>query len=154
MTDAASQQWVLMTPHHSGLLLELESVCFGEQGVLNTSMVDTLLSSLTVFGYFLQDSTGNVIGAILFQIVGEEGELLTLMVHPRERGHGFGEKILRYGMKELFSRQVLELFLEVRPSNAAAQKLYAKLGGEVVGQRRRYYADGEDADVYKFNLPL
>ena len=36
--------------------------------------------------------------------------------------------------------------LEVRMSNRAAQKLYAKLGFVEVGERRRYYNDnGEDA---------
>ena len=37
------------------------------------------------------------------------------------------------------------VLLEVRASNLAAQALYARLGFERVGLRKRYYADGEDA---------
>jgi ribosomal-protein-alanine N-acetyltransferase len=38
-----------------------------------------------------------------------------------------------------------EAFLEVKASNKGAQRLYAKLGFEEVGRRRRYYSDGSDA---------
>ena len=36
-------------------------------------------------------------------------------------------------------------FLEVRASNAAACRLYSKMGFEEVGIRKGYYSDGEDA---------
>ena len=34
--------------------------------------------------------------------------------------------------------------LEVRAGNIPAQRLYEKLGFEIVGRRRHYYRDGED----------
>ena len=34
--------------------------------------------------------------------------------------------------------------LEVRASNMPAQRLYEKLGFDIVGRRRHYYRDGED----------
>lgn len=37
------------------------------------------------------------------------------------------------------------VLLEVRASNKPAQRLYASLGFERVGVRKRYYGDGEDA---------
>lgn len=37
------------------------------------------------------------------------------------------------------------VLLEVRASNQPAQQLYASLGFECVGLRKKYYGDGEDA---------
>lgn len=42
-----------------------------------------------------------------------------------------------------------EFFLEVRVSNEAAIRLYESLGMQRVQVRKRYYADGEDALVFK-----
>jgi ribosomal-protein-alanine N-acetyltransferase len=47
---------------------------------------------------------------------------------------------------------VTAVFLEVRPSNCAAQRLYRRLGFAVVGERRNYYANGESALVMKNEL--
>ena len=50
-----------------------------------------------------------------------------------------------------------EAFLEVRPSNLAAIRLYQRLGFEQIGIRRGYYQapDGrKDAIVLKLNLRL
>jgi ribosomal-protein-alanine N-acetyltransferase len=51
-------------------------------------------------------------------------------------------------------RGIRELFLEVRPSNPGAQRLYARFGFEVVGRRRHYYVDpAEDAIVMRRLIP-
>jgi ribosomal-protein-alanine N-acetyltransferase len=42
-------------------------------------------------------------------------------------------------------RGMRDVFLEVRISNQAAQKLYEKFGFSVLNKRTRYYPDGEDA---------
>jgi ribosomal-protein-alanine N-acetyltransferase len=44
------------------------------------------------------------------------------------------------------------LFLEVRPSNVAAVRMYERAGFTHVRRRRRYYEDGEDADVMALTL--
>ena len=40
----------------------------------------------------------------------------------------------------------------MRASNGAARALYAGCGFEEVGERRRYYADGEDAVIMTLAL--
>ncbi|HIC84976.1 MAG TPA: GNAT family N-acetyltransferase, partial [Desulfobacterales bacterium] len=48
---------------------------------------------------------------------------------------------------------VKEIWLEVRPSNGAAIKLYEKQGFQVKGRRQKYYTDtGEDALVMALRI--
>jgi ribosomal protein S18 acetylase RimI-like enzyme len=42
--------------------------------------------------------------------------------------------------------------LEVRAANAGARKLYEELGFRDVGERRAYYADGENARLYAYEF--
>ncbi|MBF0443725.1 MAG: GNAT family N-acetyltransferase, partial [Oligoflexales bacterium] len=44
---------------------------------------------------------------------------------------------------------ITELFLEVRPSNKSALKLYQSFGFIKVSIRKKYYSDGEDALILK-----
>lgn len=84
--------------------------------------------------------------------VGEEAEIATLAVAQNARGQGLGETVMRDLVSRLRARGVREIFLEVRPSNEQAQKLYQKLGFVQVGERANYYADGESALVLKKTL--
>jgi ribosomal protein S18 acetylase RimI-like enzyme len=47
---------------------------------------------------------------------------------------------------------VKDVFLEVRRSNIAANRLYKALGFEEVGIRRGYYENGENAIVMHYEL--
>ena len=50
-------------------------------------------------------------------------------------------------MKECAARELKKLFLEVRESNLPAISLYEKYGFIKISQRKKYYKDGENADV-------
>ena len=68
---------------------------------------------------------------------------------------GFGRRLLEHLMERAAAGGVNEAFLEVRPSNLAAIRLYQRLGFEQIGIRRGYYQapDGrEDAIVLKLML--
>ena len=65
---------------------------------------------------------------------------------------GFGRRLLEHLLERAAAAGIGEAFLEVRPSNLAAIRLYQRLGFEQIGIRRGYYqaADGrEDAIVLK-----
>ena len=78
-----------------------------------------------------------------------EAELLRIAVDPAHRGHGLGRALLEACQRELAEEGLVQLFLEVRPSNAAAIRLYRACGWEPCGLRLRYYTDGEDAVLYQ-----
>lgn len=81
--------------------------------------------------------------------VGDEGEIATFAVDEAMRGQGVGDAILKELLAQCTSRSAHTVFLEVRQSNVAAQRLYGRFGFETVGQRHNYYADGETALIMK-----
>lgn len=77
----------------------------------------------------------------------EEGHVITVAVEPQHQGRGIG-RLLLHGLVDLGRREAMRsLTLEVRRSNAPAQGLYRLYGFWPVGERLRYYDDGEDAVI-------
>ncbi len=82
-----------------------------------------------------------------------EGEIATLAVDTERRRLGVGGLLLDSAIQEARLRGVRDLYLEVRDSNAAAQKLYASRGFLEIGRRRLYYRNpAEDARMLRLHL--
>lgn len=76
----------------------------------------------------------------------DSAHVATIGVHPAWQRRGLGAWLLLHLIDESVTRGAVEVTLEVRKSNLAAQTLYSQFGFEKVGRRRRYYRDtGEDA---------
>jgi ribosomal-protein-alanine N-acetyltransferase len=76
----------------------------------------------------------------------DDAHVTTIAVEPQHRGLGVGELLLNGLIDAAYELQANMLTLEVRISNAVAQRLYVKYGFEPAGTRPRYYTDnGEDA---------
>ena len=94
-----------------------------------------------------------VVGYLCLWEIGREIHITNLAVHPEWRRRGVGRRLLVFAMAEGLARGVTLAFLEVRPSNARAVKLYEGLGFQVIGRRTGYYFDtGEDALVMEARL--
>ena len=81
-----------------------------------------------------------------------EAHILNLCVSEDYRCRGVGRQLLGALLERAAGAAMGEVFLEVRPSNTAAIRLYLALGFEQVGMRRGYYqsVDGrEDAAVLR-----
>lgn len=84
-----------------------------------------------------------------------EAHILNLCVRDAMRGRGIGRTLLRQLLDLAVEAGVEDAFLEVRPSNLAAIRLYQSLGFVQVGVRKGYYqaAGGrEDATVLRLDL--
>jgi [ribosomal protein S18]-alanine N-acetyltransferase len=84
-----------------------------------------------------------------------EAHILNLCVAQGFRCRGAGKKLLLCLLERAHAAGMSEAFLEVRPSNTAAIRLYQSLGFEQVGTRRGYYQalnGREDAAVLKLGL--
>jgi ribosomal-protein-alanine N-acetyltransferase len=84
-----------------------------------------------------------------------ESHLLNLCVHPDRRQQGYGSLLLEHSIGHARSLDCHVMFLEVRPSNDDASRLYLRRGFEVVGERPAYYqasAGREDAVVMRLDL--
>jgi ribosomal-protein-alanine N-acetyltransferase len=84
-----------------------------------------------------------------------ESHLLNLCIHPRWQKQGFGKMMLDHSIGHARSLDCHVMFLEVRPSNVDASRLYRQRGFEEIGTRPAYYqAEGgrEDALVMRLDL--
>jgi ribosomal-protein-alanine N-acetyltransferase len=98
-------------------------------------------------------SGGRIVGYLCLWEIGHEIHITNLAVHTEWRRRGVGRRLLALAMAEGAARGVTLAFLEVRPSNAQALKLYESLGFQVIGRRTGYYFDtGEDALVMEARL--
>ena len=76
----------------------------------------------------------------------DTAHVATIGTHPAWQRRGLSTWLLLHLIEESLRRGAVEMTLEVRKSNLAAQALYHHFGFEKVGRRRRYYRDtGEDA---------
>ncbi|MBI5919867.1 MAG: ribosomal protein S18-alanine N-acetyltransferase [Nitrosomonadales bacterium] len=92
-------------------------------------------------GYLCQvDEVGGELRGYAVLLPGvDEAELLTIGVAAAHQRRGLGEALLRAALRLADERGLSRIFLEVRPSNAAALALYRKAGFLEVGRRRSYY---------------
>lgn len=98
----------------------------------------------------LDDDAGAVvIGFVSARALLSEAEIFDLCVRETERRRGVGRALLQSLMTRLLAENVAQVFLEVRKGNQAAQALYEGLGFSRVGERARYYSDGEDAVLFR-----
>ncbi len=75
---------------------------------------------------------------ILFPAL-DELHLLNITVSPKLRRLGIGLKMMNAIEGVAAQQNMPRMILEVRPSNAAALKLYQALGYEQIGLRKNYY---------------
>ena len=85
--------------------------------------------------------------------IGETAQILTVGVLPPARRRGVGRLLVRELVAEARRRGAVEVLLEVREDNEAAQRLYAAEGFTVLGRRRGYYEQGR-VDAVTMRYPL
>lgn len=84
----------------------------------------------------LKDEVG---GIILSRLLPPDAEVLTFAVAPTRRGAGLGTELLTRHMTNLERGGARLVFLEVGEDNAAALKVYERLGFQIIGRRDNYY---------------
>lgn len=95
-------------------------------------------------------------GFILARVAGDEAEILTLAVRPTARRGGIASRLVTATAARSAFAGAERLLLEVAEDNVAARSLYAHLGFENLGLRRRYYIrpDGGSVDALLLVLNL
>jgi ribosomal-protein-alanine N-acetyltransferase len=91
---------------------------------------------------------GKVAAFCIYRTIEGETEILSIAVEPRFRRRSVARRMLGYMENDVKKENSKNVFLEVRQSNAAAQKLYLSFGFEKIAIRRKYYTD-EDAIVLR-----
>ncbi len=105
--------------------------------------VSTLLVALSG-----DPSRRQIAGYIVYWNVQDEMHILNLAVAPEFRRRSIARKLVLSAIKRAHRKGARRAFLEVRASNAPAQKLYSSLGFSGSFIRRAYYdAPVEDAVI-------
>ena len=93
-----------------------------------------------------------MVGYYIAMLVADECEILSVAIRPEHRRKGYAQILLEDLIGEGRKQGIQAIYLEVRSGNSAARAFYAFLGYEMVGERRAYYRDGEDAVVLRLNI--
>ena len=72
-------------------------------------------------------------------ITSDESHILNLCVHADYQSIGVGKQLLGHFISLARRQNIHRIFLEVRPTNFKAIKLYLSMGFNEVGKRRNYY---------------
>jgi ribosomal-protein-alanine N-acetyltransferase len=99
--------------------------------------------------------TNGLIGYSVLMLAAGEAHLLNLSVAAAHQGQGHGRRLLAHVLNVARDYGASQLFLEVRPSNEVARRLYSSSGFRQVGVRRAYYparSGREDALVFVVGL--
>ena len=78
-------------------------------------------------------------GFLVAQILGEEAEILNVVVHPDFRRLGKAKLLICKFEKAARDEGSVKCFLEVAESNNSAHELYLHLGYKLAGRRKNYY---------------
>jgi len=98
------------------------------------------------------DVGGIVAGYTIMSTGAGEAHLLNVCVSDEYRCRGLGRKLMLYMLECARGAAVREIFLEVRPTNVIAVRLYHSMGFAQIGIRRGYYhaaVGREDAIVLR-----
>ncbi len=100
------------------------------------------------FASFFEDQTlqmlvcernGEIAGFILYRLLSEEAEIITLAIDPDHQNRGIGSSLVKKVLEDCLEKKVTHVFLEVAKGNKKAQKIYESHGFEVVSIRPKYY---------------
>lgn len=90
-------------------------------------------------------------GFVVWRVVADEAEIITIGVRPEARKNGIAAAMLTLVENDLKKRGVKKIFLEVAENNVPAKKLYEQNGFIQISIRPKYY-DGVDAILMEKNL--
>jgi len=85
------------------------------------------------------ERSGVLLGYGVMSAGAREAHILNICVSLEQRGRGYGAMLMERMIEEARRLQAEMMFLEVRPSNQAALRLYARLGFNEIGTRANYY---------------
>lgn len=85
---------------------------------------------------------GEIVGFIILQMRGAfVGYIQTVAVKPEWRNRGIGSRLLKFAEERIFSESP-NVFMCVSSFNKRAQRLYRKLGYEIIGELKDYVVSG------------
>lgn len=120
------------------IIFSLETDLFPESRTLS-DIENYVYSPISIFN--VARLGAEIVGYII--VFGDD--IISIATKESYRRAGIGGELL----KSVFATKT-ELFLEVRESNSRAISFYKKYGFKSVGNRNKYYPDGENAIIMSY----
>ncbi|HET8552959.1 MAG TPA: ribosomal protein S18-alanine N-acetyltransferase [Gammaproteobacteria bacterium] len=103
----------------------------------------------------LIENDDEIVGYGIMSFAPAEAHILNICVDRSRQRQGYGRMIMEHLITLAIEQGAARMWLEVRPSNDAARRLYKSLGFKQAGRRRAYYPEEkgrEDALVLSRRL--
>ncbi len=138
-------------------LVDVPAVVAVERGSYQFPWSDGVFRDCIRVGYLCRvvESAGEVAGYGIMSCGAGEAHILNVCIRQDLRSAGVGRRLMEFLLERARAAEMQDAFLEVRPSNPTAIRLYETLGFARVGVRKAYYqavGGREDAWVYKLGL--
>ncbi len=124
---------------------KLESTNLGKEAWNRNQLLDAMTRDDTV--YLVAEMAGRIVGLCGVRNISGDGEITNVSVSGDVRRMGTGYKMLVQLIQRGYGIGINDYTLEVRSSNAAAIRLYEKLGFKSEGVRPGFYDDPKDDAV-------
>ncbi len=102
-----------------------------------------------------EEVDAQILGFVIARCADDEWEIENVVVAPEQRRRGLGSELVRELVQEAGRSGATAVLLEVRESNAAARRLYEKIGFTQIGRRPDYYRNPpEDALLLRISISV
>lgn len=131
-------------------VVELENKCFTYDAYSCNLLKEDLENEnrLMFFAYY----NNELIGYINYEVVLDEINLLKICVLPEFREYKIATQLMKKMIDYSKQNKIANIFLEVDEKNIPAKKLYEKFNFKKIDTRKNYYANGDNAIIYKLVL--
>lgn len=131
-------------------VVKLDKKCFGKHDAWHRGSFLYAAANPNA-EYLIAELDGKIIGCAGAEIDSDAAEIETFAVAPDCQRQGIGTELFISLLVAVKMRGASVVYLEVRPSNKAAIKLYEKFGFRLVSRIEDFYHD-EDALIMLRNL--
>jgi ribosomal-protein-alanine N-acetyltransferase len=149
--EAGPPQLAHMQPEDLDSVVAIESAIYSHPWTRG-NFIDSLRADYECWVWREADE---LIGYFILVVAAGDAHLLNFSVAAQHQRRGCGRAMLEGVVEHARELGARSIFLEVRPSNAGAQRLYQRFGFRRVAVRRGYYPavqGREDALVYVLRL--
>jgi len=128
-------------------LHQLHRACFSQDEVWTEGAFQAAIEEPSHWGVVQFDQQKSALGLSVMRTIADECELLTIAVHPENRGEGLAAGMLAQVIHEAAAAGLMAIHLEVAEDNPGALRLYENGGFQKAGRRPGYYRRSKDQFV-------
>jgi ribosomal-protein-alanine N-acetyltransferase len=123
---------------------DIPRVCEIENRAFSDPWPEDAFAMLQHYHSYAGLANGHLIGYIMCLNAVDESSIINLAIDPDHQRKGYGSELLAYALDQLRLEGIRKVYLDVRSSNLAAQRLYEKYGFRHLGIRKHYYSNPEE----------